>query len=63
VGKRGTPPGVLRDEPYFPDKVKKIVNLRDTGYKLQEIGEMFGMTSAGVLHIVTRWGDWARKQK
>jgi len=62
VGKRGTPPGILKKEPYFPEKIKKIVKLRDSGYKLNEIGAMFDMTSAGVLHLVTRWGDWARKQ-
>jgi transcriptional regulator len=59
---RGPKPGVLRDAPYHPERVLKIVKLRQSGLTLAEVGEMFGITPAGVSHLVERWGTWAQEQ-
>lgn len=61
--RRGPPPGVLRDAPYYPSRVLEIVRMRAGGMKLQEIASVFGMTPAGVSHICQRWGRWAETQK
>lgn len=60
---RGPKPGCVRETPYYPDRVLKIIKLRKGGLTLQEVAEMFGMTPAGVSHIVARWGNWAAEQK
>lgn len=60
---RGPQPGVLRETPYYPSRVLKIIRMRESGLKLQEIADVFGLTPAGVSHIVKRWGDWANNQQ
>ena len=61
--RRGSPPGVVKQEPYYPDRVRKIVAMRDKGYTLKQVGEKFGITVAGAKHIIDRWGDWARNDR
>lgn len=61
--KRGLPPGILKEKPLFPEKILRIIKLRDEGMTLQKIGDEFNMTSAGVLHLYNRWVKWAREQQ
>ncbi len=61
--KRGPVKGSRRPEPYHPKRVLKMVRLRASGLTLQEVANVFDITPAGVLHIVERWGAWAKKQK
>lgn len=58
--RRGVPPGILKEEPYFPDKVRKIVQMKDSGVRLVDIAKHFNMSSAGAQHLIKRWGKWAR---
>ncbi len=58
--KRGLPPGILKQEPYFPDKVRSIVLKKDEGARLVDLAKEFNMSSAGVKHLIKRWGEWAR---
>jgi len=62
VRQRGPKPGVLKKTPYHPERVLKIIRLRNSGLTLQEVADTFGMTPAGVSHIVDRWGVWAKEQ-
>lgn len=61
--RRGPKPGILRDEPYFPSRVLKIVKLRKSGLTLREIARLSDLTPAGVSHIINRWGTWAEGQE
>ena len=61
--RRGIPPGTLKTAPLFPEKIKTIVKMRDSGVKLREIAKIMGMTSAGARHLYLRWATWAREQK
>ena len=59
--RRGVGPGILRQEPYFPDKVREIVALRRRGATLKEIASQMGMTESGVHQLIKRWSDWANE--
>lgn len=63
AGTRGPKRGFTKPTPYYPERVLKIIRLRQSGLTLQEVGGMFGITPAGVSHIVERWGNWAAEQK
>lgn len=60
---RGPQPGILRHEPYYPERVVKIIKLRRSGLTLAEVGNMFGITPAGVSHLCERWGTWFDAQE
>jgi hypothetical protein len=60
--KRGPKPGTLKNAPYYPERVLKMIRLRKSGLTLQEVAKMFDVTPAGVAHIIVRWGDWAEGQ-
>jgi hypothetical protein len=60
--KRGPKPGILRDAPYFPDRVIAVIRMRKRGMTLREIGAEMQMTPAGVSHLINRWGQWAVEQ-
>lgn len=61
--RRGPSPGVLRDSPYYPSRVLKIIKMRKSGEKLQKIADAFQLTPAGVSHLCKRWGEWAEEQQ
>jgi hypothetical protein len=61
--RRGPLPGILREEPLFPARVKKIIKMRQSGLTLREIARALDITPAGVNHIIKRWSVWAEGQE
>lgn len=57
---RGRPAGNFRDAPYFPEKAKIIVRMRDNGASYTEIATVVGGSRMGCCSTYHRWREWAR---
>ena len=60
--RRGPLPGAVRKSPIFPEKVKIIVRMRDSGATFDAIAKVVGGTRMGSYLMYRRWHEWARNQ-
>lgn len=56
---RGRQPGSESAEPRDPERVLKVVQLREGGKSFGEIGKEIGTTRQAPFLIYNRWRDWA----
>lgn len=53
---------LIREEPYFPEKVLAVVSMRRRGYSYRDIGDALGCTRMNACLAFKRWKDWGDKQ-
>ena len=62
--KRGPKKGVLKENPRDPEKVMKIIFLRDKmNLDWRTIGKLVGETHQGPYLLYKRWYEWAKEKK